>query len=217
LPKAPDRDRRFRIARPSTTRSVTIMRAGLVMIEKLMRLTGRQKQCLRLVTRENQSKMISRHIGISWQRVDKHISDAMRKMDVTSRFEAADILRRHEYWAGNSDQIAFLAGARRLGAIPTSLDDGPATAGQPPGDDSWMSNPEGSDDQTGRGHLRNLPTPTFVASEPEIIMSWLSGRLQNGLTSSTIIRTIGVIIMAGLFSVVGAISLLLVLNALVHG
>jgi len=60
--------------------------------EQIRRLTPRQKDCLRLVTRGHQSKSIARELGISSQRVDKHIAEARRILGTPSRSEAARLL-----------------------------------------------------------------------------------------------------------------------------
>lgn len=61
-------------------------------LDPVSRLTPRERECLRLVARHLQSKQIAQQLGISPYTVDKHIGEAMEKLEVRSRREAAILL-----------------------------------------------------------------------------------------------------------------------------
>jgi DNA-binding CsgD family transcriptional regulator len=196
---------------------VTSINARRAMIEKLMRLKRRQRDCLRVATPENQSKMIARYLGISPGRVDKHITDAMRTMDVHTRVDAAKILRRQEYWVGDQEHMTFMASAHPLGAPPEPVAEFLPAASDSQSEDDRTSIREHPKWMNDRDLLSSPPMSIVFADKLDMLMRWLSGRLQNGLSTTATLGTIGLLTAAGLFSAVTAISLLLVLNALVHG
>ena len=70
------------------------------LIDRLRRLTPRQKDCLRLARPGYPSKSIARDLDISPLRVDGHIGDAKRVLGLASRFEAARLLRSWEAGEG---------------------------------------------------------------------------------------------------------------------
>lgn len=63
---------------------------------KIDSLSPRQRECLRLVLVRMGSKEIARELNISSHTVDDHLKAATRALGVTSRFEAARLLRKHE-------------------------------------------------------------------------------------------------------------------------
>lgn len=66
------------------------------------RLTERQKQCLRLVLTLGETKEIARALKISPNVVAKHIEEAMRRLGVSTRAQAALLLAQHESGGGNA-------------------------------------------------------------------------------------------------------------------
>lgn len=64
--------------------------------DAILRLSERQRQCLRLTLVRRSSKEIARELGISAHMVDKYIKTAREMLGVTSRFEAARLLADHE-------------------------------------------------------------------------------------------------------------------------
>ncbi len=79
----------------------TMMKQGTA----LERLTERQKACLRLVRRGQDSKTIARELGISHHTVNKAVEAAMATLGASDRFRAAEILRQRE---GRDDYEAFV-------------------------------------------------------------------------------------------------------------
>lgn len=64
--------------------------------ERLESLSERQREVLRLVSRDRNSKEIGRDLGLSDETVKNHIKAATRRLGVNSRFDAARLLRIHE-------------------------------------------------------------------------------------------------------------------------
>lgn len=64
--------------------------------ERLESLSERQREVLRLVSRDRNSKEIGRDLGLSDETVKNHIKAATRRLGVSSRFDAARLLRIHE-------------------------------------------------------------------------------------------------------------------------
>jgi DNA-binding CsgD family transcriptional regulator len=60
------------------------------------RLSEGQRACLRLVARGRSSKEIALETGLSPQTVDTYLKQAMARLGVTSRREAARFLEQHE-------------------------------------------------------------------------------------------------------------------------
>jgi DNA-binding CsgD family transcriptional regulator len=60
------------------------------------RVTEAQRECLRLVRTQRNSKEIAQQLGISPFTVDKRLARAIATLGVTSRFEAARLLSEHE-------------------------------------------------------------------------------------------------------------------------
>ena len=56
------------------------------------RLTARQRQCLKLAARHWTSKAIGRQLAISPKTVDRHIEEAVRKLEVGDRSSAVRLL-----------------------------------------------------------------------------------------------------------------------------
>ena len=61
-------------------------------MDPVSRLTEKQKQCLRLVAQNMNSKQIARVLGISEHTVDQRIRQSLRVLDVSDRFQAARML-----------------------------------------------------------------------------------------------------------------------------
>ena len=66
------------------------------MTDRVERLTEKQRECLRLVWRHQESKDIARALGISPHSVDGRIKTAMRALGVEDRYEAARLLVQAE-------------------------------------------------------------------------------------------------------------------------
>ncbi|MET0373361.1 MAG: helix-turn-helix transcriptional regulator [Rhizorhabdus sp.] len=64
--------------------------------EAIIKLTARQRDCLRLVLQHMQSKEIGRQLGISPMTVDNHFRSAIQILGVANRLEAARLLEAHE-------------------------------------------------------------------------------------------------------------------------
>jgi DNA-binding CsgD family transcriptional regulator len=64
--------------------------------DRLARLTEKQRECLRLVSRHKSSKMIAPLLGITPEAVDQRLKTAVRLLGVASRYEAALLLAEHE-------------------------------------------------------------------------------------------------------------------------
>lgn len=64
--------------------------------EDISRLTEKQKECLRLVAKNLNTKQIARQIGKSDHAVDQRIRQALRALGVADRFQAARILTKVE-------------------------------------------------------------------------------------------------------------------------
>lgn len=66
----------------------------------LNRLTARQRECLALAAQHRTSKEIGRRLQISPKTVDRHIEEAVRKLDVTDRAAAVRLLIEVEAGVG---------------------------------------------------------------------------------------------------------------------
>lgn len=64
--------------------------------DRLASLSERQREVLRLVSRDRNSKEIARELGLSDETVKNHIKAATRRLGVSSRFDAARLLRLEE-------------------------------------------------------------------------------------------------------------------------
>lgn len=64
--------------------------------ERLASLSERQREVLRLVSRDRNSKEIARELGLSDETVKNHIKAATRRLGVSSRFDAARLVRVEE-------------------------------------------------------------------------------------------------------------------------
>jgi len=65
-------------------------------IERIGKLTERQRECLRLVLRHYTSKEMARELGIGVDAVDQRLKGAMKKLGVATRLEAARMLADYE-------------------------------------------------------------------------------------------------------------------------
>lgn len=63
--------------------------------ERVLRLTTKQRQCMRLVVLRKSSKEIARELGISKPTVDQRIASARQILGAQNRDEAAIIYGRH--------------------------------------------------------------------------------------------------------------------------
>jgi DNA-binding CsgD family transcriptional regulator len=63
---------------------------------RLQALTGRERDCLRLVLEQLSSKEIGRKLGISPTSVDTHVRRAREKLGVDDRYAAAQLLAAWE-------------------------------------------------------------------------------------------------------------------------
>lgn len=79
--------------RPWVVREASIMDTTGAQVERLARLSERQRQCLELVVQGLTSKQIARQLGLSPSTVDNHIQTAIDRLEVNSRAEAARLLR----------------------------------------------------------------------------------------------------------------------------
>ena len=86
------------------------------------RLTERQKDCLRLVGQGYTSKEIGRRIGISPATVDNHVRDALEKLQVESRAEAARLLIAWDHDQPLTSQAPTLAEPRSNTAASVAAD-----------------------------------------------------------------------------------------------
>lgn len=93
------------------------------MTDSIHRLTGRQKDILRLVAQGYTSKEIGRHVGISPATVDNHARAALEILQVDSRAEAARMLVSQETSQPLTSQPPRLAepGAEAAIDAPTDL------------------------------------------------------------------------------------------------
>lgn len=64
--------------------------------ERIHELTQRERECLRLVRRDRTSKQIAIALGISPHTVDARLKKAITMLEVSSRYEAAQLLAEHE-------------------------------------------------------------------------------------------------------------------------
>lgn len=64
--------------------------------ERIEELTQRERECLRLVRRDQSSKQITLALGISPHTVDARLKKAITLLGVSSRYEAAQLLAEHE-------------------------------------------------------------------------------------------------------------------------
>jgi DNA-binding CsgD family transcriptional regulator len=58
------------------------------------RLSRRQRECLRLVPMT--SKEIAAELGLEWRTVDSYLSDALKRLGISDRRQAARMLREYE-------------------------------------------------------------------------------------------------------------------------
>jgi DNA-binding CsgD family transcriptional regulator len=65
-------------------------------LDKVSGLSGKQKDCLRLVAQNLNSKQIARELNISEHTVDQRIRQALRVLAVPDRFQAARLLTAAE-------------------------------------------------------------------------------------------------------------------------
>lgn len=64
--------------------------------ERIHELTQRERECLRLVRRDQSSKQIAIALGISPHTVDARLKKAIAVLEVSSRYEAAQLLAEFE-------------------------------------------------------------------------------------------------------------------------
>ena len=73
---------------------------------RVMLLTDAERECLRLVYQHMTSKDIARQLGVSPHTVDMRLRQAIRKLEVTSRIEAARALMSEELSLGITEDFA---------------------------------------------------------------------------------------------------------------
>ncbi len=79
-------------------------------------LSDRQREILRMVSRDVNSKEIARKLGLSDETVKNHIKAAMRRLGVSSRFDAARLLRMHEH----DDPRVVMDPSRVISVLPSN-------------------------------------------------------------------------------------------------
>lgn len=95
-------------------------------MDAIDRLTGRQKDCLRLVGKGYTSKEIGRRLAISPATVDNHVRSALEVLQTPGRAEAARLLSAREHDQPLTSQPPGLASAA---AKPSPADIGPRRQG----------------------------------------------------------------------------------------
>lgn len=88
--------------------------------DRFARVTEAQRECLRLVRAQHNSKAIAQRLGISPFTVDKRLARAVATLGVTSRFEAARLLSDHEQEPGY-ERLAYQSPDIVLPAEPVEL------------------------------------------------------------------------------------------------
>jgi DNA-binding CsgD family transcriptional regulator len=89
-------------------------------LDRLDRLTEKQRVCLRMVFMHRSSKEIARELGIGADAVDQRLKTAMRTLGVESRIEAARMLAAHE-GAATYQRPVYQTSDVVPGAIPATL------------------------------------------------------------------------------------------------
>lgn len=150
------------------------------MIDRITLLTDKQRDCLRLVWRHQESKEIARTLGISPHSVDGRIKTAMRTLGVDDRYEAARLLALSEGAA--TDQPPVYA--------PSDIGDGPLYASDlPPLNAGGRSaGPVVLEEAQAAYRLSPHPEPWFAPPLPT------TGRPRNELSASS--RLFWVVIVA---------------------
>lgn len=98
-----------------------------LMAERIGSLSARQCEVLRLVSRDRNSKEIGRELGLSDETVRNHIKAATRRLGVSSRFDAARLLRLHE----QGDPRVVIDPSRVIALSgPPAIDDRDGTEGK---------------------------------------------------------------------------------------
>lgn len=108
--------------------------------DRIQELTQRERECLRLVSRDRSSKQIGLELGISPHTVDVRLKRAIRLLGVTTRFDAARLLAETETDETPDDQSPY----QPLVSQPTPL---------PPAPPSVVEEPRRSDGAEPRWHL----------------------------------------------------------------
>ena len=107
------------------------------------KLTGRQKQCLRMVAAGKRSKTIGAALGISHLTVNQHIEAAKARLGAATREQAAELLIAHEQAAQRGGE-AHDAYPERLSSYLPSLGGGGFSdriGASPTPDDALSSTP----------------------------------------------------------------------------
>lgn len=92
------------------------------MAERLGNLTDKQRECLRLVWLQYDSKRIARELGLKPDAVDGRLKTAARVLGAENRYEAARILAKAE--TGTDDRRAIYASpdiATEAAPAPTTI------------------------------------------------------------------------------------------------
>lgn len=93
--------------------------------QRIATLSDRQREVLRLVSRDHGSKEIARALGLSDETVRNHVKAAMAKLGVGSRYDAARLVRMHE---GDDPRVASDP-ARVIAISVPPVDPGPGRGG----------------------------------------------------------------------------------------
>lgn len=150
------------------------------MIDRVALLTDKQRECLRLVWRHQESKEIARALGISPHSVDGRIKTAMRTLGADDRYEAARLLALAE--DVGTDQPPVYA--------PSDIHDAPLYASDLPPLNAGRR-PAGSlvlEEAQAAYRLSPIPGSRFAPPLPT------TGRPRNDLSAST--RLFWVVIVA---------------------
>jgi len=158
------------------------------------RLTEKQKACLRLVRRGQDSKTIARELGISHHTVNKAVEAAMATLNVSDRFKAAEILRLRE---GRDDYEAFVYEPFGVAQDPPDDSEWPSEAAK-----FWHEGP-------GRDYLRDsIGWPDPALQPKAMLFPYEPGSTRNDLSPGRRLQLI-----AGYtFAIIVGLVLLLVMT-----
>lgn len=164
-------------------------------------LTGRERECLRLVHRGYESKEIALQLGISADRVNKIIGRAKQKHGASRRAIAARILC-------DAEEATGLGPTHSIGGLPMGV--APDAALLP----MDLTNSEGAQESSGHGEAE--PTDAvqpFPSSPVKLILPLRTiGRPFNELSKRSTLITIALIALGAVVTAGAAASLLRTIN-----
>jgi DNA-binding CsgD family transcriptional regulator len=176
------------------------------MTDRFDRLTPRQRECLRLVHAGNRSKEIARLLGISSDRVDEIVKDAMQRTGLNPRNLAARLFVEHEAASAHPPSSGAPPSG---GAIDDRLrPDRPADTSPATKVVEWVA--EAKDRQA-----PFLSDPDWLSALPLPLPT--SGRTRNDLTPIQTTIAIIVIAILGAGAAGAIVSFVITLNSLVVG